>query len=474
MTRCRRCSGPARSSSTCSRSRPADGAYVRGRAELRRRFRGERFDVVHAHFGLTAWPAHAVRRAHGWSRCTGPTSPIPRSRAITLAALRSLGPRRRPSSALASGPAWACSPSCPGPALRRRSGRFGRIDRARRAPARARPRRPLPAVPRRSARPEKRFDRAQALIDGTTRRAADARRRRPRRRPAVGQRRQRRAGPVRARGVRARRARGAGVRCAGAGDSGRGRARRAGRASPARCARRSTSPSGAPRCRRTCAPMTRACPTAAPTPSRIRATRARAGVRCLDRAARPPRLVARLRRGRTPACGRANFVGRVRRGRTPSAKFAASSGSPPACGRANFVDHLPPRGTSSTKFRSGRAATWPAPGIRPPRCGEVAGPAIARRGSGRAPADSAAAAPASAWPPAPAPRARSASSARWPGARRAGERAGGRRQRLHRHPQRPRQPVERRSRPRAPRRPAPPAPRRRRAAARPSPRTRPR
>ena len=29
-------------------------------AQLRRRWRGERFDVVHAHFGLTAWPALAV------------------------------------------------------------------------------------------------------------------------------------------------------------------------------------------------------------------------------------------------------------------------------------------------------------------------------------------------------------------------------------------------------------------------------
>ena len=36
------------------------GAYTRASRELGRRFRGERFDIVHAHFGLSAWPARAV------------------------------------------------------------------------------------------------------------------------------------------------------------------------------------------------------------------------------------------------------------------------------------------------------------------------------------------------------------------------------------------------------------------------------
>jgi teichuronic acid biosynthesis glycosyltransferase TuaC len=35
--------------------------YPRAARELRRRFRDRRFDVVHAHFGLTAWPAVAAR-----------------------------------------------------------------------------------------------------------------------------------------------------------------------------------------------------------------------------------------------------------------------------------------------------------------------------------------------------------------------------------------------------------------------------
>jgi len=40
---------------------PGLRAYPRAARELRRRFRGRRFDVVHAHFGLTAWPAVAAR-----------------------------------------------------------------------------------------------------------------------------------------------------------------------------------------------------------------------------------------------------------------------------------------------------------------------------------------------------------------------------------------------------------------------------
>src|SRR3954447_17437127 len=36
---------------------PGPRALVRATAGLRHRYRGRRFDVVHAHFGLTAWPA---------------------------------------------------------------------------------------------------------------------------------------------------------------------------------------------------------------------------------------------------------------------------------------------------------------------------------------------------------------------------------------------------------------------------------
>ena len=62
-------------------------AYVKGAAELRRRHHGDRYDVVHAHFGLTAWPAFA---AHGEVRAVtlhGTDLAHPRSRAITTTAL---------------------------------------------------------------------------------------------------------------------------------------------------------------------------------------------------------------------------------------------------------------------------------------------------------------------------------------------------------------------------------------------------
>src|SRR5947209_15804140 len=62
-------------------------SYARAARELRRRFKGQRFDVVHAHFGLTAWPALAVRRAPHAVTLHGTDLVHPRSRAITLAAL---------------------------------------------------------------------------------------------------------------------------------------------------------------------------------------------------------------------------------------------------------------------------------------------------------------------------------------------------------------------------------------------------
>src|ERR1700750_3250477 len=40
---------------------PGPRALARAAAGLRRRYRGQRFDVVHAHFGLTAWPALLAR-----------------------------------------------------------------------------------------------------------------------------------------------------------------------------------------------------------------------------------------------------------------------------------------------------------------------------------------------------------------------------------------------------------------------------
>lgn len=64
------------------------GAYVRAAEALRRRYRGTRFDVVHSHFGLTAWPAFTVRAHIHAVTLHGMDLTHPRSRALTLAGLR--------------------------------------------------------------------------------------------------------------------------------------------------------------------------------------------------------------------------------------------------------------------------------------------------------------------------------------------------------------------------------------------------
>jgi teichuronic acid biosynthesis glycosyltransferase TuaC len=61
--------------------------YARAARDLRRRYRRERFDVVHAHFGLTAVPALAVRHATRVVTLHGTDLRHPRSRRITRAAL---------------------------------------------------------------------------------------------------------------------------------------------------------------------------------------------------------------------------------------------------------------------------------------------------------------------------------------------------------------------------------------------------
>ncbi|HEX9107809.1 MAG TPA: glycosyltransferase [Longimicrobiales bacterium] len=64
------------------------GAYVRAGRALRERYlRSERFDVVHAHFGLTAWPALALPARARAVTLHGTDLAHPRSRLITAAAL---------------------------------------------------------------------------------------------------------------------------------------------------------------------------------------------------------------------------------------------------------------------------------------------------------------------------------------------------------------------------------------------------
>jgi glycosyltransferase involved in cell wall biosynthesis len=68
--------------------------YAKAARELRRRYRGERFDVVHSHYGLTAWTALAMRGAphvvtfHGTDLAHGVVGPMSRAvaRLVTLPA----------------------------------------------------------------------------------------------------------------------------------------------------------------------------------------------------------------------------------------------------------------------------------------------------------------------------------------------------------------------------------------------------
>jgi teichuronic acid biosynthesis glycosyltransferase TuaC len=67
---------------------PGLRSYPRAARELRRRHRGERYDVVHAHFGLTAWPALALRGAPHVVTFHGTDLAHPRSGRLSRAALR--------------------------------------------------------------------------------------------------------------------------------------------------------------------------------------------------------------------------------------------------------------------------------------------------------------------------------------------------------------------------------------------------
>ena len=147
---------------------PAGGApaWIKGAAELRRRHRGRRFDIVHAHFGLSLWPALAARGRARAVTLHGTDLAHPRSRAITLAGLRTLdlvGAASQPLASLI--PRWAASPArvavlpC-GVEL----SRFRRISRTdARAALGLDPAGPYLLFPSDPARPEKRYDLARQV-----------------------------------------------------------------------------------------------------------------------------------------------------------------------------------------------------------------------------------------------------------------------------------------------------------------------
>jgi glycosyltransferase involved in cell wall biosynthesis len=144
-------------------------SYATGALELRRRFKGRRFDVVHAHFGLTAWPALLANLGPVVVTLHGNDLFHPRSNRVTRAAL--------PFVALPAAVSRAFAANVPGAGSSRRvavlpvgidTARFRPITRAE---ARERlglpPDEPCLLFPHDPARPLKRFDRAREVAEGT-------------------------------------------------------------------------------------------------------------------------------------------------------------------------------------------------------------------------------------------------------------------------------------------------------------------
>jgi glycosyltransferase involved in cell wall biosynthesis len=148
---------------------PGLRSYPAAARELRRRYRGRRFDVVHAHFGLVAWPALAAGLGPVVVTLHGNDLFHPRSRRITKAAL--------PLTALPVAVSREFSGNLTGAGATRRVAvlpmgidleRFRPIPRAEaRAHLGLDPEEPALLFPHDPARPLKRFDRARAAAEGT-------------------------------------------------------------------------------------------------------------------------------------------------------------------------------------------------------------------------------------------------------------------------------------------------------------------
>jgi glycosyltransferase involved in cell wall biosynthesis len=146
---------------------PGGGALARAARDLRRRYGSERFDVVHAHFGLTGWPALAVRARGRALTLHGTDVRHPRTRIATRAVLPTVGLLAAASEALVR--------EIPGRRTRERAQVLPcgvDVERFRAMPrARARgildldAHTPCVLFPADPARPEKRYDRARALAD---------------------------------------------------------------------------------------------------------------------------------------------------------------------------------------------------------------------------------------------------------------------------------------------------------------------
>jgi teichuronic acid biosynthesis glycosyltransferase TuaC len=147
----------------------APGTYLRAAREIRTRHRGDRYDVVHAHFGLTAWVALALGGpAPKAVTLHGTDVRHPRSRRITAAALGRMDLIAAVSAELAA--------LVPGAGPRRPvailpcgvdTRRFVPSDRrAARLELGLDPDEPCLLFPADPARPSKRHDRAMDVADG--------------------------------------------------------------------------------------------------------------------------------------------------------------------------------------------------------------------------------------------------------------------------------------------------------------------
>ncbi len=144
---------------------PGLRSYAAAARELRRRHRGDRFDIVHAHFGLTAWPALISRLGPVVGTLHGNDLFHPRSNRITRAAL--------PFTALPAAVSREFGENIPGAGTTRRVavlpvgidlGRFRPIPRREaREHLGLDPEGPYLLFPHDPARPLKRFDRAREV-----------------------------------------------------------------------------------------------------------------------------------------------------------------------------------------------------------------------------------------------------------------------------------------------------------------------
>ena len=140
-------------------------AYIQAARQLRATYQRRQFDVVHAHFGLTAWPAMFAPGRRRVVTLHGTDLAHPRSRAITLAALRRYDLTATVSSALAERvPRWAWPREVAVLPCGVDTGRFYPMPRAgARSALGLDPNERYLLFAADPARPEKRFDRAAQL-----------------------------------------------------------------------------------------------------------------------------------------------------------------------------------------------------------------------------------------------------------------------------------------------------------------------